>query len=352
MLIDNERLEVREIEEADWDALVDQCPLGTVYHRVGWIGVLSACEGVEIKLVACFRGDELVAVWPIGILRKGPMRVGGSPLPGWNTAYLGPVFAQKYCGDHQLKLDAMKKMIKSKPISNPAFVATRCMDVDLDLSAIGFEKSRDFETYEIDLTRDEDDLFAALKGTCRTRVRKGTKNGLVVRVEEDAGYIDDFWEMASDVFVKSKQKPPYSKRFLSVVHERLFAKGELLVTSAFHNDERIASLIIPHDGKTGMYFAGGTFASKLSLAPNNLLHWETMMACKRLGMTRYDFISNRGKPGKFKKTFHPDERVSCVHWERSKNSLVKWMREAYEKRARNQRRISHPSDANRDGGGA
>ena len=333
-----ERLDVREIQEADWDALVDLCPLGTVYHRTGWLGALEACEGIELKRVACFQGEDLLALWPIGMMRKGPMRVGGSPLPGWNTAYLGPIFTSA-CGDEERgKLDAVRTMMKGKPIANPAFIATRCMDAGLDLSKIGFVKSRDFETYEIDLTREEDELFAALKGTCRTRVRKGTKNGLVVRAEEDAGYIDDFWTMASDVFVKSRQKPPYSKRFLKTVHERLFEKGELLVTSAFDGDERIATLIVPHDGKIGMYFAGGTFASKLPMAPNNLLHWETMMACKRLGMERYDFISNRGKPGKFKKTFNPDERVSCVHWERSKNPMVKWMREKYEARARAQRR--------------
>ena len=281
-------------------------------------------------------------MWAIGMMRKGPLRVGGSPLPGWNTAYLGPVFTPA-CADQAMKLDAVRAMMKGKPISNPSFIATRCMDVDLDLSSLGFEKTQDFETYEIDLTRDEDELFAALKGTCRTRVRKGTKNGLVVRGEVDDGYIDDFWTMSADVFLKSKLKPPFSKRFLKTMHERMFEQGELLVTSAFAGDERVATLIVPHDGKTGVYFAGGTFASKLSLAPNNLLHWETMMLCKKMGLERYDFISNRGKPGKFKKTFNPEERVSCVHWERAKNPLIRLLKEKYEARARAKRKTTKPS---------
>jgi Acetyltransferase (GNAT) domain len=337
----SQRFVISEVDAAQWDELVDWCALSTVYHRNGWLGAVEACEGVAMKRVACWDGDALVALWPIGILKMGPMRVGGSPLPGWNTAYLGPIFTAR-CED---KLEAVRAMMQAKPISNPSFVATRSIDVEMDWSGLGFTKARVFETYEIDLTREEDELFAALKGTCRTRVRKGRKNGLEVRVEEGDGYIEDFWTMASDVFAKSRQKPPYSKKFLRAVHERLFDAGELLVTSAFLGDERIATLIVPHDGKTGMYFAGGTFADKLSLAPNNLLHWETMMACKRLGMERYDFISNRGKPGKFKKTFGPDERVSCVHWERAKNPAVKWLRDKYEARARAKRKTIQPGGA-------
>jgi hypothetical protein len=329
-------LRVREVGETEWDALVDRCPLSTVYHRNAWLGALEAVGDATISRVVCERGGELMGVWPVGLMRKGPLRVGGSPLPGWNTAYLGPVFAQG-CDD---QLGAFRAMLVSKPIAKPSFLATRCMHTDLDLSVLGFRRTRDFETYEIDLTKSEDDLFAAMKGTCRTRVRKGTKNGLEVRVEEDDGYIDDFCTMAEDVFAKSNQRPPYSRAFIRAMHDRLHAAGELLVTSAFHGQDRVATLVIPHDGRTAMYFAGGSFADKLSLAPNNLLHWETMRVCKSMGMHRYDFISNSGKPGQFKKTFGPDERVSCVHWERTSNPVVKWMREKYEQRARAKRRVS------------
>lgn len=322
------------VEGSQWDGLVSHCEFTTVYHRDGWLGIIEECEGVSIQRVVCYKNEMLQAVWPIGIFRKGPLRVGGSPLPGWNTAYLGPVFTSE-CDD---KPSAVKAMLNSKLISNPSFVALRCMDIGVDLSECGFEKTREFRTYGIDLTRDKDELFSALKGTCRTRVRKGTKNGLEIRFEEGDEYLDDYWKMANDVFSKSNLKPPFTENFLRVMHKRLFSKGELLVPTAYFGDERVATLIVPHDGKTGMYFAGGTFGEKLKLAPNNLLHWETMMECKRLGMERYDFISINGKPGKFKRTFNPEERVGCIHWERTNSQLVKWLRDKYEVRARARRK--------------
>ena len=326
---------LREVREQEWDALVDRCPMATVFHRAAWLGSIDATEDVSIARVACERDGVLMGVWPIGLLRKGPLRVGGSPLPGWNTAYLGPVFTDA-CED---RLGALRAMLRGKPISNPSFVATRCMHTDMDLSGLGFRRTRDFETYEMGLTRDEDYLFSVMKGACRTSIRKGTKNGLEVRVEEDDTYIDDFCAMSDEVFAKSSLKTPYSRRFVEEVQERLTSAGELIVASAFHGEDRVATVMIPHNGRTAMYFAGASYGAKLSLMPNNLLLWEVMRACKDRGLSSFDMISTSGKPGKFKMAFGPAARVSCVHWERTSNPIVKWMREKYEQRARAKRRV-------------
>ena len=109
--------------------------------------------------------------------------------------------------------------------------------------------------------------------------------------------------------------------------------------TAFHSAERVATLIIPHDRRTAMYFAGGTHANRLDLAPNNLLHWRTILRCRELGMARYDFISNKGSPGRFKATFNPNECAKCIHWERSHNWLVAQAKASFERRSRSSRRI-------------
>ncbi|MEM9374045.1 MAG: GNAT family N-acetyltransferase [Planctomycetota bacterium] len=329
------QLEVRTASGSDWDAAVDRAPLATVYHRDAWLGAIEAATEAPIHRLVCEIDGRPVCVWPIGLLRKGPIRIGGSPLPGWNTAYLGPVFTER-AGD---PADVLKHMIGHSPVRNPSFMALRMMDTAIDLTPLGFRETRAFETCEMDLTLGQEALWSGMKSTCRTRVRKGGKNGLSVREETDAAYIDDFWKMACDVFAKSNQRPPYSRRLLEEIDARLRPAGELIVTSAFHRDRRVATLIIPHDARTAMYFAGGTHADALPLAPNNLLHWETMLLCMERGIRTYDFISNRGSPGKFKRTFGPGERVSCRHWERAGNRLVVALRDRYERRARGRRRL-------------
>lgn len=332
---DPNRLTVRELDAAQWDSAVNRAPLATVYHRDAWLGALESSTGTKVHRLVCEQDGAPVCIWPIGLLRKGPLRVGGSPLPGWNTAYLGPVFTD----DANDPIAILRTMLRTAPIRNPSFIALRMMDEACDLESLGFRETRAFETFEMDLTLGEEALWSGLKSTCRTRIRKGEKNGLEVREEMDGSYLESFWTMASDVFAKSNQRPPYSKAMLEHIETRLRANNELIVTSAFKGEDRVATLVIPHDRKTAMYFAGGTHAEALSLAPNNLLHWKTMLLCMERGVETYDFISNRGSPGKFKKTFGPNERTSCRHWERAGNPLISKLRDLYEKRARASRRL-------------
>jgi len=322
---------IREItDDSTWDALVTRADLGTVYHRSAWLHTIAPDTGGRIHRLVLEHDGMPLALWPIGLLRKGPLRIGGSPLPGWNTAYLGPLFFPP-CQD---KAAAVQTMMRARPIHRPAFLALRAMDTTLDLTPLGFRKTRDFETYEINLTHDEQTLWDSLKGTCRSRIRKGEKNGLTIREETDADYLVDFWVMAEDVFAKSAKKPPFSMAMLRRMESNLRARGELIATSAFLGSERIATLIIPHDGRTAMYFAGGSRSERLDLAPNNLLHWKTILLCRQRGLTKYDFISNRGNPGRFKATFCPDTRASAVHWEYARSSLIFRLRNHYEHYAR------------------
>ena len=316
-----------------WDELVDQCEHRTIYHRSSWVRALERSENVKFQLVACTDNQGLLAVWPICIFRKGPLRIAASPLPGWNTCYMGPIFPLG-C---RRKLEAIETMVKSSPIANPSFIMTRCMDVGLDWTEAGFRRTKEFSAYELDLTQSEEELFAGLKGTCRTRVRKGTKVGIEVVFEEDRQYVDEFVRMAAETYAKSGLKSPYSRALLESMYDELSASGELLVPSAYYEGERVATLIIPHDSSTGVFFAGSTYAAKRKLPSNNLLHWEAIKRCKEMGMTRYDFHSVCGQPGRFKSTFGPVERMNCVHWEKAKNPVVGWMKEVYEKRARAKR---------------
>jgi lipid II:glycine glycyltransferase (peptidoglycan interpeptide bridge formation enzyme) len=141
------------------------------------------------------------------------------------------------------------------------------------------------------------------------------------------------------VFEKAGRKPTFTRPFLQQVHERLFAAGELLIVSAQHDLRRVALLILPHDGRTAMYWAGGAHAEAMDLAANNLLHWQAILECRRRGMARYDFISTKGGPGRFKKTFGPEVAEVCGHWEATRPSILRVAKEFYERRARRSQRL-------------
>lgn len=334
-------LSVREADPGEWDSLLDRCERATVYHRDGWLHAVETTCAVRVRRLVCESGGRPLCAWPLGLIRKGPLRVGGSPLPGWNTAYLGPVFTPE-CDD---RLGTFRAMVRGAPVSSPSFLAVRLMDTDLDLTPLGFIKTREFETYVLDLARDEKALWDAMEGRARTAVRKCEKSGVTFREEIDASYVDDLMRMTRDVFARSGLTPPYSAAFLEALEERLRPAGRILVGSAMVEGQRAATIVIPHDGRTGVYFAGATAGEHLKLSPSNLAMWQTIRLCQRDGLGAMDMISTRGSPGRFKQSFGPEARISCVHWEHTRSAFVRALRKAYERRARGARKAPGGSPA-------
>lgn len=319
----------------EWDGLVAAFPYRSVYHSLGWLQAVEASFGARLRLIKATQDDRCVGLWPWLEVRKGPLRIVGSPLPGWATAYMGPLLMDESEG--AIVLDAMSR---SRQMGRPAYMACRTVthDHQLDLKPLGFTKMGDFETYLIDLRLDAETIWGGFKSECRTRIRKAQKNGVTVQMETDDSYIDDYWYMTKEVFAKSHLQPPFPCKFLEQVHQRLFPR-QLCMMSAMHEGRRIAMLALPHDDRAAMYWAGGGLNETLWLCPNNLLHWEAMIECQRRGITWYDFISSKGGPGRFKKTFGPTPALAATHWERSSSRLMAALRQAYERRLRRKRRV-------------
>jgi len=88
-------LEIREAtaaEQLDWDALIRRFPGRRVEHTRAWIESLVAADlGRPLYLVWTIDGDVVACL--AGLIKKvGPFMLYGSPLPGWQTGGLGPLF--------------------------------------------------------------------------------------------------------------------------------------------------------------------------------------------------------------------------------------------------------------------
>jgi CelD/BcsL family acetyltransferase involved in cellulose biosynthesis len=320
-------LEAGAIDTADWDACVATMPERTAFHGLAWLEALRDELGASLELVGARRAGEVVAVWPVLGLRRGPLRISGSPLPGWATAYLGPLFREP-----EVAPAALAAMHAASAIRRSHFSACRVMDDDarVDLAPLGFRCTRRFETYVLDLTAGEEDLWRGLKKECRSRIRKGEKNGVEIVEERDASYLDDFWAMSREVFARAGIAPSYSRNLLRRAHEALFP-DRLLAMSACVGGRRIGGVVVLHDDRTALYWAGASRADDLPLAPNNLLHWKAILACRARGMARYDMISTKGSKGRFKKSFGPAAVQSATHWERYQPAAVRLLRDGYER---------------------
>lgn len=328
---------VSEVDVADWDELVRGFTDYTVFHTTPWLRTVSAANAVKPILLKVMRDGSCAAVWPLLVLKKGPLRVLGSPLPGWSTAYLGPLFHDDVDPE-----TSVARMLEHPSIRRHAYLACKVVTRrrHVDFTRFGFQRVLDLDTYIVDLTLSRDQLWERLKSECRTRVRKAEKAGLQIREECDDSFIDDYWRMSIETFAKSNIQPTHSREFVVHLWRNLYPAQSVRAFSAFINGDRVATLMLPHDDHTMYYWGGASYGKYRDVPAHNLLHWHAINAAKDMGLLEYDFISTFGGPGRFKKTFGPDTVAMATHWEHSPSKIMAALKRGYQHYLLKRRRIN------------
>lgn len=333
------RVEVRSPSEID--GFLPRFSARSVFHTRAWVELLTEAFGLRPLVLAAFDGNEPVALWPLLELRKGPLRVLGSPLPGWGTAYMGPLFSG--VDPHA----ASAAMLARPEVRRASYIEARVIDPDdrLPLATFGFRLLQRFETYLLTLDPPEPVIWAACESRCRNAVRKAHKNGFVVRAETGVDWIDDFWAMSKEVFGRWQLSPPYDRRFLGLLWSHL-APARVQVLSSFLGGERAATVVLLHDDQSMYYWGGACFDRFRQLNPNNALLWEGIRLAIQLKLRSVDFISSSGTAGTFKKSFGPRAVTTARHWGRSRTTLEHVLKRIYESYLR--QRIRSRASADRD----
>jgi hypothetical protein len=318
-----------------WDDLVRAFPRRTVFHTRAWLETLAVVHGVEIVLARADRDGRCEGVWPCLLQRKGPFRILGSPLPGWNTAYLGPLLADGARG-----LDVVRAFLTSPILRRWSYCSCKVLahDEPIDLGPLGFTRVLTEETYFLDLSLPEETLWSNMKGQCRSRVRKATRAGIEVVEETGDDWREDFWRMSVETFGQDGLAPPFTRPFLDTAAGGLAAAGQVIVLSGRLEGQRIATLVLPHDDRTMYYWGGARYVAHRDVPAHNLLHWEAMRLGRARGLTGYDLINVVGSHGRFKKTFGPRVEPRGDRWEASRSQMVALLKRGYERYLRRRQR--------------
>jgi hypothetical protein len=326
---------VSTVPEPEWDALVRQFPLHTAFHSLSWLASVAEAYGLRLALLKASLHDRPVAAWPCLSMRKGLLRIVGSPLPGWSTPYLGPLLANGHA------LDVIKAMLQHPELRRSAYFACKVLaeNGELDLRSLNFTSTMRLETYRLDLRRGEDELWANCRRECRNHVRKAEKCSVEIRAETDGSIVDDFWSMSLETFGKSGVKPTYNRELIDAIWRRCGSGGNLDVISAFHQGTRIATLFLLHNEHTMYYWGGASRLEFRHIPANNLLQWHAIRMARQRGRATYDFVGTYGKPGTFKASFGPAPVVIGAMWERSASRFLSSLKQQYERHMRRRQSI-------------
>lgn len=327
---------IEAVPQEQWDLLLRQFPHATAFHSSAWLRSVAEAYRLRLILLRSTVDGRLEALWPCLSMRKGPLRIIGSPLPGWSTPYLGPLIRP---GTNAA--EALRAMLGDSMLRRCAYFACKVLNngSEINLAPMNFNSTLRLETYRLDLSPSEDVLWNNCRRECRNHIRKAEKHGVEIRHETDDAIVDDFWSMSLETFGKAGVRPTYTREFIDAVWKHCRPHGSLDVISAFHQGTRIATLFLPGNGHTMHYWGGASRLEFRHIPANNLLQWHAIRMAKQRGLATYDFVGTYGKPGTFKASFGPEPVVVGTMWERSASRLLGSLKRRYEQHLRNRQSI-------------
>jgi len=264
---------------------LDRFPDRTLFQTKPWLDFVAEAQRAEPCVLKIRMDNQPVGYFTGLIVRKLGVRILGAPFPGWSTQYLGFNL-----------MNEVDRIELLKPLAEYAFDELGCWHLEVmdrrltvdQVVSLGWEH-RLFRNTEIDLSSSEDEIFANMKGSCRTSIRKAEKSGVAIEVASDAQFADDFYLQLTDVFAKQDLRPTFTVDRIRLLIKHLHPSGRLLLLRA-RNAEGVcvATGIYPAFNRA-MYFWGGASLRQFQiLQPNEAIQWFAMRYWKERGVTACD----------------------------------------------------------------
>jgi predicted N-acyltransferase len=257
------------------------------------------------------------------IIRKAGLRILGSPFPGWTTDYMGLVLSART--DRRAAVLAL---------INFALRELRCvhlevMDRNLTMSDLdGLDlQHRVYRGFEIDLTRDENELFANMTSACRRCIRKAEKEGVLVEEAHDQRFVEEYYAQLQDVFAKQGLVPTYGIERVRQLIAHVHSSGNLLLLRARDRQRRcIATGIFLHMNGVMYFWGGASWRQYQPLRPNEAIQWAAINVGKKKGLHTYDM----GGGGEYKRKYGGSE-IEVPWFRKSKYVWIRYMRDMAER---------------------
>ena len=155
------------------------------------------------------------------------------------------------------------------------------------LEKVGFNKIYSYSSVQIDLMKEEQEIFSEIHPKHRNKIRKAKKGGVKVFEDTSLEGLKNYHKLAEITYKRSGKKPP-SFGYLLNHFKALAEKRYLRIFFAEKDGELQSSAICLVCPELAIYWHG---ASKNKPFPgaSNLLHWEIMKRLKEEGVKKYDF---------------------------------------------------------------
>ncbi len=300
-------------EQAEWDHLVARFPNCRIVHKRVWTEWLEAC-GCGAPLYLVFERDgAVVGAIPGLLVRLGLLRLYGSPLPGWQTPAMGPVFDPARVSTSEL-VGALVPYLERRHGVHHVELLSGELDAPA-MQALGF-RGEGVPTYRAPLyPGDEARMMKALKESARRNIRRAGKLGLVARIEDDEAVAAEHYAQLHEVFVRGGNTVSFPRARALEFFRRMRAAGKLLAVSVYLPEgANIATGLFTIDGRELLLWSWAHRTAHRWFRPTELLTWTVMTRAMAAGCETLDFMGL----GDFKTKFGAALDDTKYRWVRSR----------------------------------
>jgi hypothetical protein len=271
-------------------------PDHTGFQLAEWVAFVAEAQGATPVYARVLADGEPAGRFTGLVVRRFGVPILGSPFPGWTTAYLG------------FNLEpGVSRAAAAGALDAYAFRELGCAHYELmdrhlgvgDAAALGL-RHRSVPGFELDLTRTEEALLAAMTPACRRCVRKAEREGVTVEVATDPGFAADYYAQLEEVFARQGLTPTYPRSRVEALLRHVLPGGRLLLLRARNAaGDCIATGIFPAANGLMYFWGGASRTAERGVRPNEAIQWYAMRYWQARGARRYDM----GGGGEYKRKY-------------------------------------------------
>ena len=300
-----------EADADEWNRYVERSNGTNPFFRAEALQLQATDTGSTAHLLAGFKGQEAVGLFPVFEYRKGPITGAFSPAPHSWSCYLGP------------SLLNVGKLKQRKADRRTKRFLEGCIEwIDREISplytkfvAAEFDDVRPFiwngydvepgYTYVVDLDGSEDDLLKRFSSDARSNVRNADEGAYEIE-EGTNDDVERIVEQVANRYESQGKSFQLSPEFARAVHERL-PDGSIRPYVCRVDDEFLGGILVVDSEQTRYRWQGGVKPdTDVDLPINDLLDWHVMRDALRDGIETYDLVG-AGVPSinRYKAKFNP-----------------------------------------------
>ncbi len=270
--------EIDPLRDPRWPGLLEQHPLGSVFHSRGWLEALKRTYGYEpVAYTTTAPKTPLKNGWVFCRVRSWltGRRLVSLPFSDHCDALLG----------NPEDLQEISKILK-RDCAKDHWRYIECRLASGQQVPENFEKSEEFCLHKLDLQPELDELFRGLhKNSTQRKIRRAEREAITYEEGRSERLLDQFYRLLVLTRRRHRVPPQPRKWFCSLLG--LFG-DQLEIRVASREKTPVAGIITLQFKNTLVYKYGATDERFLRLGGIQMLLWRAIADAKERGVQEFD----------------------------------------------------------------